>query len=151
MVEFAAMHEFSLCRGIVSAVLEEMGRLDPSPARLLRVRVEMGRLHQVIPEYLGSAWELLTRETVAEGGEIELVVLPIIGKCRDCGWGGRLSRRSFCVRPAGRRRWRYPAATSFGLRGWRWRWKTTKSVFTTWVRVGILPRNRIMGGSLDRA
>lgn len=84
------MHEFSLCRGIVSAVVEEMGRLDPSPARLVRVRVEMGRLHQVIPEYLGSAWELLTRETVAEGGEMELVVLPIVGECRDCAWTGEI-------------------------------------------------------------
>jgi hydrogenase nickel incorporation protein HypA/HybF len=84
------MHEFSLCRGIVGAVLQELEGLDPPALRLVRVRLEVGRLHQIIPDYLQSAWGILTRETAAEGGEMELVVVPIGGGCRDCGWAGEI-------------------------------------------------------------
>ena len=65
------MHEMSMCQGIVEAVVEEMGKLDPPPERLIRIRVVAGALHQIVPEYMTDAWTYLTRETPAEGSELE--------------------------------------------------------------------------------
>ena len=83
------MHEFAMCRGIVRGVLEEMDRLD-APARLVSVRVLAGRLHQIVPEYLVSAYELLVKDTPAEGSTLELKLAPVIATCRACRWQGEL-------------------------------------------------------------
>lgn len=87
------MHEMSICQGIVEAVVEEMGRLDPPPERLIRVRVVVGALHQIVPEYLCDAWKLLTSDTPAAGSELELAFKPVRGRCRagDCGWEGEIT------------------------------------------------------------
>ena len=86
------MHEMSICQGIVEAVVEEMGRLDPPPERLIKIRVVAGGLHQIVPEYLCDAWTYLTRETPAEGSELELAFTPVRGRCRGegCGWEGEI-------------------------------------------------------------
>jgi hydrogenase nickel incorporation protein HypA/HybF len=82
------MHEFSICERIVEAVLGELSALRPAPKRLCKARVVVGRLHQIVPDYLTFAYELLTRDTAAEGSEMELIQAPVVGKCRSCGWCG---------------------------------------------------------------
>ena len=84
------MHEFSIGEGLVQGVLKEMARLDPPPCRLVRVRVVMGRLHQIVPDYLTQAFEILTRDTPAQGADLDLVISPIVGRCTECGWEGEL-------------------------------------------------------------
>ncbi len=83
------MHEFAIGERIVDAVLEELARLE-SPVRLLRVHVVAGGLHQLVPDYLDTAYEVLTRETAAEGSKMELEVRPVRGRCRSCGWVGTI-------------------------------------------------------------
>jgi hydrogenase nickel incorporation protein HypA/HybF len=41
-----------------------------------------------VPDYLTFAYDLLTRDTAAEGSEMEFVHAPVVGKCRNCGWSG---------------------------------------------------------------
>jgi hydrogenase nickel incorporation protein HypA/HybF len=84
------MHEFSICEGLVDAVLKEMEKLSPPPDRLVRVRVVMGRLHQIVPDYLAQAFEVLTRGTPAEGAAMEMETRPVVGRCRPCGWEGEI-------------------------------------------------------------
>ena len=82
------MHEFSICEGLVDAVLKEMKALEPPADRLLRVRVVMGRLHQIVPEYLAQAFAVLTRGTLAEGAEMTMETRPVVGRCNACAWQG---------------------------------------------------------------
>ena len=56
------MHELSICERIVEAVLGELSRLHPAPQRICKVRVVVGRLHQIVHEYLTFVYDLLTRE-----------------------------------------------------------------------------------------
>jgi hydrogenase nickel incorporation protein HypA/HybF len=84
------MHELSICRGLVDAVLEEFRRLEPPAVRITRIHVVAGRLHQIVPDFLRSAYEVLTRDTPAEGSELELEILPLTGRCRACGWEGEI-------------------------------------------------------------
>ena len=83
------MHEFGICERIVEGVLEELNRVDPPP-RLIKSRLVVGRLHQLIPEHMRFAYEVLTRDTPAAGSELEVIVKPITGRCRACGWEGEI-------------------------------------------------------------
>ena len=82
------MHEFSICESLVEGLVAEMKKINPPPQRLLRTRVVVGGLRQVVPEYLQEAYEILTRDTPAAGSVLEIRSAPIVGKCRDCGWQG---------------------------------------------------------------
>ncbi len=79
------MHEFGICRELVSAVVTEMNRLDPPARCMRRVRVVVGALRQVIPDNLTFAYEVLTRGTPAEGSTLEIAAVPVTARCEQCG------------------------------------------------------------------
>ncbi len=85
------MHEFAICSNIVDSVLEEYARIEPPPGKLLKTRVVAGQMHQLVPEYLSFAYEVLTRDTPVAGSTIEIVPVPVRGRCRACGWEGEIT------------------------------------------------------------
>ncbi len=95
------MHEFSICSRIVEAALDAYDRLPTTPKRLCKVRVVVGRLHQIVPDYLATAYDVLTRDTVAAGSEIEVISKPVSALCRSCGWQGELDLPLFRCGPCG--------------------------------------------------
>lgn len=84
------MHEFSIGQRIVDAVLDELGRLDPPAARLCTTRVVVGALHQIVPDQLTSAYELLSEGTPLAGSTLELILAPVVVCCRTCRWKGSI-------------------------------------------------------------
>ncbi len=84
------MHEFSIGQRIVDAVLDELGRLDPPPVRLSKTHVVVGALHQIVPEQLISAYELLSEGTLLAGSSLELTLAPVVVRCRACRWQGSI-------------------------------------------------------------
>jgi len=95
------MHEFSICQSLVEAVVAELDKVGPDPVRLLKTRVVVGGLRQVVPENLKQAYEILTKDTIAEGSALEVKPAPIIGRCEDCGWQGELPRCEFFCQACG--------------------------------------------------
>lgn len=89
------MHEFSICEGIVNAAVEEMAKVDPPAKALRKTTVVVGAMHQIVPENLVFAYEVLTRDTPAAGSELELRFVPIKARCRDCGWEGEVHQPLF--------------------------------------------------------
>lgn len=83
------MHEFAICERIIAAVQEELDRLPP-PARLCRAHVVAGALHQIVPDYLETAYQVLTRDTPLDNSEMVLDVRPVVGRCRACSWEGEI-------------------------------------------------------------
>ena len=74
------MHELAVAQAIVAAAeVHAEGR----PVTAVRVRV--GRLRQVVPEYLSFYIELASRGTACEGAEFEWVRVPSRLRCADCG------------------------------------------------------------------
>ncbi|HEX8132916.1 MAG TPA: hydrogenase maturation nickel metallochaperone HypA [Actinomycetes bacterium] len=73
------MHELGLCGGILEAVERRAaGR------RVTRVRLRVGTLHRVSGPALDQAFSLLAGGTVAEGADIDLVVVPVRATCAAC-------------------------------------------------------------------
>jgi len=93
------MHEFSLCEGLVKAVLQELARLGTPSPRLLKVMVRAGSLQNIVPENMEQAFLVLTRDTPAAGATLELRMPPTCCKCKNCGWQGEIAG-SFFVCPS---------------------------------------------------
>jgi hydrogenase nickel incorporation protein HypA/HybF len=78
------MHELSISSAIVdTAIAHASGR------KVSLVSVRIGHLRQAIPSSLHFYFEICARETLVEGAELELEVVPGRLHCRDCGhdWG----------------------------------------------------------------
>jgi hydrogenase nickel incorporation protein HypA/HybF len=74
------VHELGLCEGILAAVERRAaGR------RVTRVRVRAGARHRVVESALDQAFALVSRGTVADGADVDLVVVPVRVRCLDCG------------------------------------------------------------------
>jgi hydrogenase nickel incorporation protein HypA/HybF len=65
------MHELGLCESLLDAVERRAaGR------RVLGVTFRVGEQHRVVDEALDQAFEFIAEGTVAEGADVELVVVP---------------------------------------------------------------------------
>jgi len=97
------MHEFALCNDLVNAVLSAAENQQANVARVLRVRIVIGKLRQVVPDTMRLAFESLARGTVAENAQLEMDFRDISAECSDCGWAGVLSACVFlCPQCSGR-------------------------------------------------
>jgi hydrogenase nickel incorporation protein HypA/HybF len=74
------VHEFGLCQSILTAV---EGRA--AGRRVTGVRVRIGSLHRVFEDAFDQAFSFVAEGTVADGAEIDLVVVPVRMTCRACG------------------------------------------------------------------
>lgn len=95
------MHEFSICERIVSAALTEAELLEPPPERIRGIDVVIGGLHQIVPEYLQTAYEVLTKDTLLDGSKMILRTLPVTVKCKQCNWTGTIELPVFACGDCG--------------------------------------------------
>jgi hydrogenase nickel incorporation protein HypA/HybF len=74
------VHEFGLCEAIVDTVERRAaGR------RVLGVRIRIGARHNVVEPAFEQAFSMVAAGTVAEGAEVEWIVVPVRARCRSCG------------------------------------------------------------------
>ena len=64
------MHELSITRSVVAIVSEHA-----AGQRVMRVRLEIGRLSSVMPEAIRFCFDVCARGTALEGAELEIVEL----------------------------------------------------------------------------
>jgi hydrogenase nickel incorporation protein HypA/HybF len=76
------MHEMSLTESVVDILCEEGRRQGFS--RVRKVWLEIGALSGVEPEAMEFCFDIVTRGTLAEGANLEIVRTPGQGWCLDC-------------------------------------------------------------------
>jgi hydrogenase nickel incorporation protein HypA/HybF len=74
------VHELAVAQAIVAAAERHA---EGQPVSV--VRVQVGRLRQVVPEYLGFYFEIAAKETLCEGAELEWERVPSLLRCSACG------------------------------------------------------------------
>ncbi len=90
------MHELAIAQAIVSIATKHAdGR------QVTKVEVRVGRLRQVAPSTLQSAFGLVALDTPAEGAELELSQVTAEGRCRDCGAESALHGFPLACAPCG--------------------------------------------------
>ena len=77
------MHEMSLCESIMQIIEDEAQRQGFE--RVIRVRLEIGRLSGVEIEAMRFGFDAVTRDTLADGAELEIIQLPGTAWCLPCG------------------------------------------------------------------
>jgi hydrogenase nickel incorporation protein HypA/HybF len=76
------MHEVSL----VSALVDQMQKTadENHLTAIDEVEVEIGCLRQVIPEVFRTAFESVTKGTLAEGADLKIKEIRAEARCRSC-------------------------------------------------------------------
>lgn len=77
------MHEISLCESIIK-ILEEQAPLQHYE-KVKTVWLEIGSLACVEPEAMAFGFELVCRNTLAEGSRLEIIPVPASAWCLACG------------------------------------------------------------------
>jgi len=76
------MHELSIVASLFE-ILEEKAR-EQDAIRVVLVRLKVGKLSGVVPEFLQTAFELYRKDTIAAASGLEIEVVPVKVKCRKC-------------------------------------------------------------------
>lgn len=74
------MHEIGYCESLLPVVER---RAEGRP--VAKVGVRAGAMHRLVPDVFQQAFELVAAGTVADGAVTELVTVPILVECSDCG------------------------------------------------------------------
>jgi len=73
------MHELSVASAVLDTVLRHA-----EDRMVLAITLRIGHLRQVVPDSLLFYFEMVSRETPAEGARIELVLVPARLRCDGC-------------------------------------------------------------------
>ena len=76
------MHEMSLCERVLQ-IMEEQARTQGF-SRVRRIRLEIGTLSGVELEAMRFGFDVVTRETLADGAVLEIIELPGRAWCLSC-------------------------------------------------------------------
>jgi hydrogenase nickel incorporation protein HypA/HybF len=87
------MHELAIAKELSGIVYEVAGRENLE--KVTKIDVCFGQMIQVVPEIFTFALEETIRDTVADGAEIAIEVLPAILLCRSCGREFKLENNTF--------------------------------------------------------
>lgn len=76
------MHELSIAQSLFDIVLEESNKNNLKHVNVIKLQI--GALAAVVPEALTFCFELVTKDTVAEGAALEIDTVPIVARCAKC-------------------------------------------------------------------
>ena len=82
------MHEMSITQGIIDLCIEHAGG-----RRIRSLDVEIGELSSAVPEAIEFCFEACSRETLLEGARLNIVRVPGMGQCQECGQETPLTER----------------------------------------------------------
>lgn len=74
------MHELGITQNIVAIVAEHA-----KGAKVQRVSLEIGKLSAIMPEAIGFCFDICCKGTVVEGATLEIIEIPGLARCRQCG------------------------------------------------------------------
>jgi hydrogenase nickel incorporation protein HypA/HybF len=77
------VHELSIMGSILDIVLQHA---DKNGARkVTRINLRIGQLSDIIPDWAQTYFDMLSKDTIADGALLDIEHVPVKVKCRDCG------------------------------------------------------------------
>lgn len=76
------MHELPIIKKVLNVVLSYASEQGAKEVRA--VTLEVGEMHDLIPELVEKYFSYASRGTIAEKAKMKIIVLPITCKCNDC-------------------------------------------------------------------
>ena len=85
------MHELAITEGIIDAAVPEAIRHGAT--RILEIRLKIGELSGVFPQYIQECFDIASAGTIAEGAKLVVERIPVSIRCEDCGFEGVIDRK----------------------------------------------------------
>ncbi len=85
------MHELAITEGIMQAAIPEAEKAGAK--RILEIRLKIGELSGVFPEYIQEYFSIVSKGTIAEDAKLIINRIPISISCRSCGYNGVIERK----------------------------------------------------------
>jgi hydrogenase nickel incorporation protein HypA/HybF len=76
------MHELSIVASLFE-ILEAKAR-ENQATKIVGVRLKVGKLAGVVPEFIASAFDIYKQDTIAAEARLEIEEVPLKLRCRDC-------------------------------------------------------------------
>ncbi len=76
------MHELSIVASLFE-ILEEKAK-EQKAKKIVAVKLQVGALSGVVPEFLETAFNIYKKETLADKARLEIVKIPLRIQCRKC-------------------------------------------------------------------
>lgn len=77
------MHELSIVASLFE-ILEEKAQ-EKGSKKIVSVKLQIGKLSGVVPEFLTTAFEMYKKDTIARDAELEIEEVPLTIRCKKCG------------------------------------------------------------------
>jgi hydrogenase nickel incorporation protein HypA/HybF len=77
------MHEMTITQSIMDIVLDTAKEKDAK--KVTSVTLVVGSLSQVVPDCVAFYFEIMTKDTIAEGAEFIVKEVPATAECAKCG------------------------------------------------------------------
>jgi hydrogenase nickel incorporation protein HypA/HybF len=74
------MHELGITQNIVSIVVE-----NAKGKKVQRVLLEIGKLSAIMPDAVKFCFDICSQGTVLEKAKLEIIEIPGLAVCRQCG------------------------------------------------------------------
>ena len=88
------MHELTITEGILRAAVPAA---EAQGARkILEIRLKIGELSGVFPEYIREYFTAASAGTIAEGAKLVVETIPVRIRCRTCLGESVISRKKIC-------------------------------------------------------
>lgn len=77
------MHELSIVASLFE-IMEEKAQ-EKGSKKILFVKLQVGKLSGVVPEFLITAFDMYKKDTIAHDAELEIADIPLTIQCKTCG------------------------------------------------------------------
>ena len=85
------MHELAITEGIMEAAIPEAQKHGAK--KVLEIRLKIGELSGVLPECIQYYFDIVSKDTIAEGAKLIVEKIPVTVCCKDCGYEGVIDRK----------------------------------------------------------
>ena len=76
------MHEIRIAKDLSEIVLEVADREKLSV--VTKINISFGEMIQIVPDIFDFAFREAVRDTIASGAEVDIEIIPVKLKCKDC-------------------------------------------------------------------
>lgn len=76
------MHEVGIIEQTVNIAIDRAA--NEGVDRIHKLKMRVGKMSGVVPEALEFAFDVVTKDTIAEGANLEIETVPVTCHCPDC-------------------------------------------------------------------
>ena len=87
------MHELRIAGDLSHIVLE--AAQNENLSKVTRVNISFGQMVQIVPDIFETSFREIVRNTIANQALLDIEILPVKMKCRNCGSDFQVENNSF--------------------------------------------------------